>query len=87
MDREPIWITCKKCKISLGIKGMVRHAMRSHCKSSYNADHVTSLKEHSKQLSSAKRKIRDAVRYQRRKIELSQKHLKNYDKLKRAQLF
>ena len=46
----------------------------SECKHTYSPLHITSLKSHSKQVSAAKKKLKDAERHLRNKEEAARKY-------------
>ena len=75
MEHEPIQITCRNCKQIYLIKTIVMHAKyNSECKHTYSPLHITSLKSHSKQVSAAKKKLKDAERHLRNKEEAARKY-------------
>jgi hypothetical protein len=80
MDFEAKEISCRNCKKAFLMKSIVQHVKKSECHTTYSEDQISSLITQSKQLSAAKKKIKDAERYKRKKIEIAKK----YDKVKRA---
>ena len=70
MDPDSIIISCKKCEKSHSMKSMLQHVLRAkRCKGSFNEEQILSLRKHSNDLSSAKKKIRDHERYKRMKAK------------------
>ena len=70
MEHEPIQMSCKSCKKDFPIKGIVMHAKyHSKCQHNYTPQEIEDLKTRVKQVSAAKKKVKEAERYSRKKEE------------------
>ena len=64
MEHEPIQMSCKSCKKDFPIKGIVMHAKyHPKYKHTYISKDNEDLKTHVKQVSAAKKKVKEAERY------------------------
>ena len=80
MDHKSIELSCRFCKRKkpFTMQSIVQHAIKSTCP--YNEKMISALRDESKEISEAKHKIKMALRYQRKKQEIS----KNYQNVKKG---
>ena len=79
MEHEPIQMSCKSCKKDFPIKDIVMHAKyHSKCKHNYTPQEIEDLKTRVKQVSAAKKKVKEAERYSRKKEEKKAQNATNY---------
>ena len=79
MEHEPIQMSCKSCKKDFPIKGIVMHAKyHSKCQHNYTPQEIEDLKTRVKQVSAAKKKVKEAERYSRKKEEKKAQNATNY---------
>ena len=75
MDPLEIYISCRKCKKDFVIKNLAKHAEKNRdCNQTYTQDQISDLKDLSKEVSKAKKRIKDAERYLKKKEELAEKY-------------
>ena len=75
MDPVEIYISCRKCKKDFVIKNLAKHAEKNRdCNQTYTQDQISDLKDLSKEVSKAKKRIKDAERYLKKKEELAEKY-------------
>ena len=87
MEYEPIQLSCRNCKKQFLLKSIVLHAKyNSECKHTYSPLQIDSLKTHSKQVSAAKKRKKDAERHLRTydPVQRAKKHQEKYDPVQRA---
>ena len=83
MEHEPIQMSCKSCKKDFPIKGIVMHAKyHSKCQHNYTPQEIEDLKTRVKQVSAAKKKVKEAERYSRKKEEKKAQNATNYQNSK-----
>ena len=82
MDPLEIYISCRKCKKDFVIKNLAKHAEKNRdCNQTYTQDQISDLKDLSKEVSKAKKRMKDAERYLKKKEELAEKYQQKKNKL------
>ena len=95
MDQQLIQMSCRHCKRTYPLKSFSRHAeYNANCKHAYTQQDIEDIKSRSKEVAAAKKKLKDAARYQRKKAEIAANYqekkvqiAEKYDKLERAKKY
>ena len=70
MDHKSIKLSCRYCKEEKTMQSIVQHAVKSKCP--YTKEQILSLRKQSKIVSDAKKKIKMAEMYQRKKAKIKE---------------
>ena len=79
--------TCRGCQKNYPIKSIIQHVNKSSCRQTYSDDQYTSLQALLKEISAAKKKIKNAQRYLNNKTKIAATNAENYDPTKRAEKY
>ena len=64
MDTYSVSITCRNCKKTFSMKGMVQHStLAKQCKGTYTEDQVSNIRKHLEELTRAKKRIKEYEKF------------------------